>query len=94
MLPRRRSCACKLIKVESLNFVNCTNGCLVFVYGHCKLVYSECAPRRQLTMKAMDDVVTTICHNLLRRGRQLEAKTILATGFVENKLYSDRKAVR
>ena len=84
------------------NLVNCASVCAGFAYGHCKLVYPECAPRRQLLDSPMDDVVTsTISQNLRGSERQLEVITILANGFVSgysvndpsaSKLCSDLKA--
>ena len=84
------------------HLVNCASVCAGFAYGHCKLVYPECAPRRQLLDSPMDDVVTsTISQNLRGSERQLEVTTILANGFVSgysvndpsaSKLCSDLKA--
>ena len=84
------------------NLVNCASVCAGFAYGHCKLVYPVCAPRRQLLDSSMDDVVTsTISQSLRGSERQLGVTTILANGFVSgysvdhpdaSKLCSDLKA--
>ena len=59
--------------------VNCAVVCANFAYGHCKLVYPSCAPRREL-----EEAATATTQNLRGGERQLQtpAPTVLANGFM------------
>ena len=71
--------------------VNCAVVCAGFAYGHCKLVYPECAPRRQLVGDPIDNAVTTHVEGLRGSDRQL-AFTVLANGFVGDYSVDDPEA--
>ena len=66
--------------------VNCAVVCQGFTYGHCKLVYPSCAPRRELEeAESLEATLTTATTQNLRGGeRQLQtpAPTVLANGFM------------
>ena len=77
--------------------VNCAVVCANFAYGHCKLVYPSCAPRREL-----EEAATANSQNLRGSDRGLAVvPTILANGFMSgysvdhpdaSKLCADLKA--
>ena len=77
--------------------VNCAVVCANFAYGHCKLVYPSCAPRREL-----EEAATPNSQNLRGSDRGLAVvPTILANGFMSgysvdhpdaSKLCADLKA--
>ena len=71
--------------------VNCAVVCQGFAAGHCKLVYPECAPRRQLVGPPIDDAVNAATQNLRGSDRQL-AVTMLPNGFVKGYSLDDSEA--
>jgi hypothetical protein len=71
--------------------VNCAVVCAGFAYGHCKLVYPECAPRRQLVGAPIDNAATTPAEGLRGSDRQL-AITMLENGFVKDYSVDDPEA--
>jgi hypothetical protein len=64
--------------------VNCANVCSGFAYGSCKLVYPECAPRRELEEESLEQSVNTSTQNLRGGERQLQNPTrnVLSNGFM------------
>ena len=64
--------------------VNCATACGGFSIGSCKLVYPECAPRRELDEKPMEQSVNTSTQNLRGGERQLPAQSlaVLSNGFM------------
>ena len=83
--------------------VNCAVVCANFAYGHCKLVYPSCAPRRELEEAESLEATLTTTQNLRGGERQLQtpAPTVLANGFMSgysvdhpdaSKLCADLKA--
>ena len=61
--------------------VNCATACGGFSIGSCKLVYPECAPRRELDEKPLEQSVNTSTQSLRGGERQL-SRAVLSNGFM------------